>query len=260
MSDGVPTEVTAMVTQDALLDGRVLLAQPVRGYRVAVDPVLLAAAVPARSGQLVLDLGAGTGAAALCLATRVEGVRVVGLERQAQIAALATSNIDANGLGESIEIIAGDLADPPSALIAGGFDHVMANPPHRTADHGHPPRDAARAVADVEGDTDLDAWVDCALTMVRRKGTVTFVHRADRLHDLIAACHGRAGDMVVFPLWPRAGTPARRILFRARKGVTGGLALSPGLVLHEGKSGGRDNTYTDAAIAILRKGEKLDMV
>ena len=58
-------------TEDKLLDGRVTLLQPRKGYRVAIDPVLLAAAVPARLGDHVLDLGSGTGAASLCLAARL---------------------------------------------------------------------------------------------------------------------------------------------------------------------------------------------
>ena len=69
-------------TEDALLGGRVRLLQLRRGYRVAVDSVLLAASVEASAGARILDLGCGTGAVALCLAARVPGVTVVGLELQ----------------------------------------------------------------------------------------------------------------------------------------------------------------------------------
>ena len=65
-------------TEDKLLDGRVTFLQPRHGYRVAIDPVLLAAAVPARSGDRILDLGSGTGAASLCLAARLQDVHVTG--------------------------------------------------------------------------------------------------------------------------------------------------------------------------------------
>ena len=41
---------------DRLLGGRVVLRQPRSGYRAAIDPVLLAAAVPATRGA-VLDVG-----------------------------------------------------------------------------------------------------------------------------------------------------------------------------------------------------------
>ncbi|MBF0393554.1 MAG: methyltransferase, partial [Alphaproteobacteria bacterium] len=58
-------------TDDTLLDGRVRLRQPTHGYRAAIDPVFLAAAVPAGAGQRVLDAGCGAGAALLCLCARV---------------------------------------------------------------------------------------------------------------------------------------------------------------------------------------------
>jgi len=78
---------------------------------------------------------------------------------------------------------------------------------------------------------------------------IGFVHRADRLDALLAALSGRAGEIVVFPLWPRQGQAAKRILVRARKQVATPLRLSPGLVLHEA-----DGRFTAAANAVLRDG------
>ena len=85
-----PQPAPMQVTDDTLLDGRVKLRQPRDGYRVAIDPVLLAAAVPAASGEMVLDVGTGVGAAALCLAWRAPESRVVGLELQRSLGQLAS--------------------------------------------------------------------------------------------------------------------------------------------------------------------------
>lgn len=76
------------LTQDRFLDGRLLVAQPRRGYRAAMDPVLLAAACPARPGQAVLELGCGAGVASLCLGWRVPDLRLAGLELQPAYARL----------------------------------------------------------------------------------------------------------------------------------------------------------------------------
>src|ERR1700733_11829988 len=118
------------VSEDRLLGGRVILRQPIQGFRAAIDPVLLAAAVPASAGQAVLELGAGTGAAALCLARRVEGVRVSGLDQQRDLVRLAAENAVLNGLGRQADFMVGDLLQPPMRLSPGSFDHVMANPPY----------------------------------------------------------------------------------------------------------------------------------
>ena len=238
-------------TEDLLLGGRVRLIQPADGYRVAIDPVLLAAAVPAGPGERVLDLGSGTGAAALCLTVREAGCRVSGLERELALVRMAQLSAERTGVAARVDFMFGDLLAPPPRLAPGSFHHAMANPPYLPQGGAASPQ-PARAAAHVEGEAALEDWVRAALTMVRPKGTVTFIHRADRLDALIAAFAGRAGELVLFPLWPEAGRPAKRVLVRARKGVAAPARLAPGLVLHA-QGGG----FTEAAEAVLRGGAGL---
>ncbi len=120
---------------------------------------------------------------------------------------------------------------------------------------GQPPPDPAKAAATVEGaDAGLVEWLRFCLLMVRPKGTVTLIHRADRLADLLAGLAGKLGDIAIFPLWPGGDgrTPAKRILISGRRGAGGPLAIMPGLFLHE-----PDGSYTAAAERILRRGEAL---
>jgi tRNA1(Val) A37 N6-methylase TrmN6 len=242
-------------TEDGLLGGSVRLIQQAGGYRVAIDPVLLAAAVPAAAGDHVLDAGAGVAAAALCLAARVPGVRVSGLESQRALVRLANDNADLNGMKDRVAIMEGDLLRPPPRLAPGSFDHVMANPPYLEPARASISPDPGKAAANVEGAADLGAWVAFCLTMVRDKGSVTVIHRADRLDTLLTAFHRKAGEIVVYPLWPVAdGRPAPRVIARARKGVASPTRLAAGLVLHRA-----DGTYTPEAEAILRHGASLDL-
>lgn len=239
-------------SEDRLLGGRVRLRQPVAGYRVAIDPVLLAAAVPAVGGDTVLDVGCGVGAAALCLAARVPGCRIAGIEAQRDLVRLASDNATLNEVAGRVTVMAGDLLRPPPRLEPGGFSHVMANPPFLERDRATPPPDPGKAAAQVEGEADLAAWLRFALTMVRSKGTVTFIHRADRIEHLLARLAGRAGEILIFPLWSGPEKEAKRVILRARKDVATPTRLLPGLVLHD--AGGR---YTPAADAVLRQGEAL---
>ncbi|MEQ8195071.1 MAG: methyltransferase [Rhodospirillales bacterium] len=246
-------------SEDAVLGGRVTICQPAAGYRAAVDPVLLAAAVPARAGDKVLDAGAGVGTAALCLAARVSGVRLAGIERDETSAELAAHNAKINGA--DIEIVRGDIVAPPPALQPGSFDHVMCNPPYLSEAHGHPPPEARKKAATRE-EAKLEDWIAFAQLMLKRKGTLTMIYRADRLDALLAALYGAFGDIAVFPLWPKSaadgnGNPenakaAKRVIVRARKGLSSPLALLPGLVLHK-----PDGAYTPEAERILRGGEGL---
>ncbi|WP_119677737.1 tRNA1(Val) (adenine(37)-N6)-methyltransferase [Indioceanicola profundi] len=243
------------VTEDSLLGGRVRLLQPRHGYRVAVDPVLLAAAVPARAGESVLDLGCGVGAAALCLATRVPGVRVEGLELQPLNAELAVRNIGLNGLAERVAVHQGDLSVPPAGLAARRFDRIMMNPPfHPAGRHTRSPF-AHKAVSHGEGAAGLADWVQAALRLLSARGTLTIIHSAERLDRVVALLEGRFGGISILPLWPRAGEPARRIIVHARRNVRSPSVLLPGLILHaEGQR------YSAQAEAVLRDGASISVV
>jgi len=245
----------------SLLGGRVLLRQPAVGYRVAIDPVLLAAAVPAAKGDLALDVGAGVGAAALCLAARVDGARVVGLEMQRELARLAADNVEENGLTPRVDMLIGDLKRPPPRLGPRSFDHVFANPPYQEAERSVPSADRIKAVATVEGEAKLEDWIAFCLTMVKTGGTVTFIHRADRLPDLLRGLTERTGGIVVFPVWPRDPTAkgagdvlAKRVIVQARVGSRAPLRLIGGLCVHEA-----DGRYTAAAEHVLRHGGPLGL-
>jgi tRNA1(Val) A37 N6-methylase TrmN6 len=247
-----PASPAPAATEDSLLGGRVRFRQPARGARVAIDPVFLAAAVPAEPDQLILDVGCGAGAAALCLAARVPQCRVIGLELQRDLARLAIENAALNGMTARVSLIAGDLLRPPPRLSPGMFDHVMANPPFIERGRGTVAANPAKAMATVEGEASLADWVRFALAMVRGRGTVSFVHRADRVDALLAQLAGRSGNIALFPLWPMAGRPASRILVRATTQVAAPARLLPGLILHEA-----DGRFSEAAEAVLRGGAAL---
>ncbi len=233
--------------------------QPAGGYRAAIDPVLLAAAVPARPTDTVLDAGSGTGAASLALAARLAGVRITGLEARADLVALARRSAQDSGFSGRVSFIEGDLLSPPDGLKRGGFDHVMANPPYLAAGRGNPPPDEARRAATVEGDAVLGDWLGFLSAMAGDGGTITVIHRFDRADEVVSGLSEKAADVVVFPLWPKQrNEAAKRVIVQARRGGTkGGSAKpvkAPGLVLHKADGG-----YTPAAEAILRDAAALDL-
>ncbi len=242
----------ASCSDDALLGGRVRLMQPPDGYRAAIDPVLLAAATAAESGEHVLDVGVGTAAASLCLAARVAGVRIVGLEKRAEVAAFARRNIALNGMQQQSQVVVGDLLRPPAALTPASFDRVMINPPYLKARAATAPPDPWKAAANVEGEATLAHWIAFAAAMLKGRGILTLVHRADRLDEIMALLHGRFGGVVLFPLWPKPDMAAKRVLIAAQRGGKGPARLAAGLVLHEA-----DGSYTAAAQAVLRDGAAL---
>lgn len=238
---------------DAFLGGALQLWQPVRGYRAGIDPVLLAASVPAAPGQSVLDLGCGAGAAALCLGTRVPGLVMCGLERHAGYAALARRNGAALGL----EVFEGDVADMPAALRQRAFDHVIANPPYYDRASGSAAPDPDREAARGE-DAPLGVWVQAAQRRLRPRGHLHLILKADRLADALAAVQPPMGSVEITPLAPRAGRAAELVLLRARKDGRAALKLHAPVVLHAGDAHARDaEGYTPEIAAVLRAGAAL---
>lgn len=239
------------LTLDAFLGGRVRLWQPRSGYRAGVDPVFLAASVAAQPGQAVLDLGCGAGAAALCLAARVPGLRLTGIEVQTAYADLARRNGPENGA--EFDVICANLTQPPAALRQTSFDHVIANPPYYRPGAHSPARDTGRSVALGEADTPLLGWFDLAAKRLRPRGFVHMIQRVDRLPEMLAACGGRLGSVEVLPLAARIGRAPDLLLLRAQKGGRAAFRLHAPLILHPGASHRRDGEgYRPEIEAVLR--------
>lgn len=242
-------------TRDAFLGGRLYITQPARGYRAGVDPVLLAAATEAKSGQSILELGCGAGTASLCLAARVPSLRLVGVELQGYYANLARRNAAENGA--DMIVFEADLRALPAELKSQAFDHVIANPPYYLGDKSTSAEDAGRAVA-LAGATPLADWIDVAARRLAPKGYLTLIQRADRLHDCLLALSDRLGSVRVRPIQPRVGRPAQLVIVQARKAGRADFVLEAPLMMHEGAAHLRDGeSYSEHASNILRHSASL---
>ncbi|MGH6957683.1 MAG: tRNA1(Val) (adenine(37)-N6)-methyltransferase [Caulobacteraceae bacterium] len=234
------------LTEDRFLGGRLTLAQPAKGYRAGLDAGLLAAACDAKTGERVIEPGCGAGAALLAAAVRRPEARFLGLERDPDALALARRNIEANGLAARVEAQAGDVAEA-SNLGRGAFDAALCNPPFfddpKALRAPHPAKTAAWMAED-----GLAAWIAFLIRSVREGGTITLIHRADRLADILGLMAPAAGAVQIRAVHPFADAPAKRVLVRAVKGGRAPLRLLPALVLHA-RGGAK---HTPEAEAILR--------
>lgn len=232
-------------TDDTFLGGRICARQPLGGFRSGLDAVVVAAAVPAQANDRILELGAGAGIASLCLAARVVNCELVGVEIDPRLVAVANANAGTNGFDTRVTFVEADVTALPQNLRI-EFDHVFCNPPFHADDQRSP--DTARAMA-THGATLAD-WIKTGFARSRSGGTFTAIVRADRLATVLETT-GSEG-VTVFPLWPHAGTPAKRVILQVCRSSRAPFVLLAGMVLHRS-----DGAYTDQADAVLRGGAAL---
>jgi tRNA1(Val) A37 N6-methylase TrmN6 len=226
-----------------------------------LDAVLLAAAAPVMAGkqERILDSGAGAGVVGLAIARRVPDARVTLVERDGTLLEMARRNAARNGLSDRVEVVAADIARPMQALPrlaaqAESYDHVVVNPPYNPDDTSTAPPDPLKAGSHTMPAGGLERWAKFAATMARPGGVVTIIHRADALGYVLAALSGRFGGIVIFPLFPRPGEPAKRVIVQGRKGSRAALTILAGLTLHT-----QHNSFRPEVEAILRCGAALEL-
>lgn len=233
-------------TIDGILNRRVMLEQPAKGYRVAVDTVLLAASVPAQAGERGLDLGCGVGGAMLCVAARVSGVVLTGMDVEADMVELCRRNIVRNGFTLDADVSAGDATTLHPAF-AGRFEHVLMNPPYHDEARHDVSDDTQKRAANTEKSGDLAHWIAAAAHALKPSGCLTLIHRADREKDILVTLAAHFGAIELIPIAPKEGASAKRIIVRARKEAGGDLIRKPPFILHA-----RDGSFTEDAESILR--------
>jgi tRNA1(Val) A37 N6-methylase TrmN6 len=247
------------LTDDGALSGRLRLLQPRRGHRFGHDAILLAAATPARDGDVAAELGAGVGAAGLALALRVPGARVRLVELDLGLAALAAENARRNLLADRVEAVALDVGAAPAAFARAGLpaascDIVLMNPPFNDPGRHQASPQPRRRLAHALPGAALPRWVATAARLLRPGGILTVMFRADAFDRLMAAFAPGFGAITLMPVHSKPGTDAIRVIIRAVKGSRALPAIMPGLELAQA-----DGRPSAAADAVLRDGAPLPL-
>lgn len=239
-----------MAQEITVLDKQVRLKQAKNGFRTSMDSVMLAAACPIKSGQMLLDMGCGVASAGLCVLFRVKDVSLIGVDIQEDHVALAIENAALNSMSDNAEFICSDVRFFKHEK---GFHHIVCNPPYlETGAHLRSPHDAKATAMGHEGDLKTKDWVVNAARLLKPEGTLTMVHEAGKVDRILQAMEGRFGAIEIIPLWPKPEKVAKRVIIRAVKGRKSPLTLHSGLILHD--QGGQ---YTVEAEEILREAKGL---
>jgi len=230
------TEPCDQFTQDAFLGGKLHLRQPKSGHRAGHDAMLLAAATPARSGDRVVEFGAGVGAAGLAVAKRVAGIKLVLVEIDKGLAELARGNAVSNAIAADLIVL--DVTSGPGAFETAGLsvdsaDVVLMNPPFNDSARHRASPDQARASAHVATPATLESWIHASRRILKSGGVLAMIWRADGIAEVLAALDRGFGSLAIVPVHADATSPAIRLLVRAIKGGKAPTRVEPALILND---------------------------
>jgi tRNA1(Val) A37 N6-methylase TrmN6 len=230
------TEPASDLTEDAFLGGQLRLRQPRSGHRAGHDAMLLAATTPARSGDRVVEFGAGVGAAGLAVARRVGGIDLVLVEIDPGLAELARGNAASNSIAAATIVL--DVAAAAADFAAAGLgpdsvDVVLMNPPFNDATRHRASPDRARASAHVADAFTLETWIHAARRVLKSGGVLALIWRADGIAEVLAALDRGFGSLAVLPVHGDPAAPAIRVLVRAIKGGRAPAQIHPALMLND---------------------------
>ena len=200
------------------------------------DAFLLGAFPRLRRGDLVCDLGAGTGLVGLLLLAREPSLRLHNVELQEAPLRLAERTAAANGL--TVVQHLGDLRTMADLPETGRFDLVVSNPPYFPREAG--PDCGAEALRLSRSEAGCTIFDVCrrAARLLRWGGAFAAVYRPERLCDLLEAMRreGLEPKRLRMVQHTPAAAPAL-VLAEGRRGGRPGLTAEPPLVLHREDGG-----------------------
>src|SRR5205085_4554095 len=140
-------------------------------------------------GEVVYDMGAGAGGVGLIVAAR-SGASVVFVERDPLLAALCRENIVLNGLRDRARVVEADILAPAAArrdagLVPERAEIVATNPPFLDEGRARRSPEARRSSAHHMPPDGLAAWLAACAVLLRPKGRLSLIHRAERLGDCL---------------------------------------------------------------------------
>jgi tRNA1(Val) A37 N6-methylase TrmN6 len=238
-------------TNDYLLDKKVKIFQPIDGYRASTDAVFLSSLLDSKKvkkGDTILDVGSGTGAISLCLASRLKDVKITGIDIQKDLVELSNMSSKKNGFDDFLTYINTDIRQKTS-LPSGTFSFVITNPPY--SDHDMPSPNESKKLAHNHQDFDLTGWLSFCLKMLKPKGYLLVINRAEAINEIITAIDKKAGSINVLPIYSKLGQDAKRVAVIAQKTAKGITKILPPFYTHN-----EDGSYTDKAQSILRLGKE----
>lgn len=161
------------------------IIQNPKKFCFGMDAVLLSGFARILPGEVVLDLGTGTGIIPILLEAKTDGKHYTGLEIQEESADMARRSVAMNKLQDKIDIVEGDIKEASAIFGLASFDVLTCNPPYMNHNHGIINPGEAKAIARHEILCSLEDVIRETSRLLKPNGRFYLVHRPFRLIEII---------------------------------------------------------------------------
>lgn len=236
-------------TLDELLGRRVKILQKEKGYRFSVDALLLAHFVRVKKGDLIVDLGTGSGVIAISVAQRRECGYVIAVDIQEELVDMASRSVMLNNLEKKVDIRHGDIREIETLFRPRSFDVSIFNPPYRKANSGKLNLDAEKSVARHEIKGTMHDFLKASVYVLKKSGRAYIIYPATRMVELLSSM--RTAGLEPKRMRIVHSSDVSRGEFVLVEGIKNGreeLEVLPPLIIYS-----EDGRYTEAMNSVFRE-------
>ena len=233
------------VTEDCILNGKLKLKQPQCGYRIAIDPLILASSVAINANQSVLDVGCGVGTISLILKKRNESQIIDAIDIDSLMCSLCEQNAKDNNLEISVS---NHSVEHP---LNKSYDCIVTNPPFY--DHKNFRVSQTKTLANFET-VALDVWINFCIKHLNQNGRFYIIHIPERLSDILRCIKNHLGKIEITSIHAYKDQCAKRIIVSAKKGSNEQLKILSPKIIHNS-----DGTFSEEMAKIM-SGDFLDEI
>ena len=231
---------------DDLERNNLMIIQDPSRFCFGMDAVLLSGFAKIKPGENVIDLGTGNGIIPILLYGRTEGRHFTGLEIQPENVDMAKRSVQYNNIGDSVDIVEGDICRATEIFGRSVCDVVTTNPPYMLSDHGLVNPDSAKAIARHEVLCTLDDIIRESAGLLKANGRFYMVHRPFWLAEIFERLnHYKLEPKRMRLVYPFIDKEPNMVLIEAVRGGNPRLTVEKPLIVYK-----EQGVYTDEILEI----------
>lgn len=220
------------------------------GFCYGIDSVLLSDfAKNIKKNSNVIDMGTGTGILGFLLIAKTRINKVIGIEIQPEIADMAQRSIAMNCLDNKFKILNCNIKEIDNKLKEDSYDAVITNPPYKKLNSGKTNENEVKLISRHEVKASLEDFIKVSFKMLKDKGSLYMVHRAERLVDIMYEMRkNKMEPKRIRFVYSNQRSESKLVMIEAVKNGKSSVRIEEPLFIYND-----DGSYTDEILKIYNK-------